>query len=357
MHVKRCHWPMLLSLGIALGLMGCVKPPIDYRAASPPACRKPAHAATYGDFPLHHFLPLPMSVLEDKFRREPFNILEAKATAQGSTSAVRFRIQFRDCTVLEVKWRASPPGARRYNNDPRREIAAYVFQKLFLEPEDYVVPVTVPVCIPAADMARIGLRAEPQIAGSDCVFGPMAIWLQNVQSVGNFLDRDRFEQSVTGQEASDYARQFANLNIFTYLISHRDGRKGNFLVSTVPEQPHIFSIDNSLAYEGMGNPRPFIPRWARLKVDKLPRATIERLRRITTEQLSRQLGVVSEGRLTEDGHLKRPLTFSPNINPQQGYRQHGDIVQLGLSNSEISKIAARLRKLLERVDSGNIQLF
>jgi hypothetical protein len=175
--------------------------------------------------------------------------------------------------------------------------------------------------------------------------------------VANFLDRERFERSATGQEDPGYARAYAHLNIFTYLIRHSDGRKGNFLVSTVPDQPHIFSIDNSLAYEGLGNPRPLIPHWSKLKVDKLPRDTIERLRGITQDQLFRQLGVVDEVSWTEDGRVIRTAPFSANFNPQEGFRRQDNRVQIGLTHREIAKTADRLHNLLKRVDSGEIQLF
>lgn len=361
MTIRRSAWEqgmwLLLLLLVGLALVGCAKPQIAYQVDSPLPCQKPTRPVTYGNFPLHQFQPLPIPVLEDKLRNEPFDILKAKATAQGSTSAVRFSMQFRDCTVVEAKWRSSPREARRYNNDPRREIASYLLQKLFLEPEDYVVPVTVPVCIPVADLARIGLHLEPQLAELNCVMGPLAIWLRNVEVVAHFLDRERFERSATGQEDHDYARAYAHLNIFTYLIRHSDGRKGNFLVSTVPDQPHIFSIDNSLAYEGLGNPRPLLPQWRKLKVDKLPRDTVERLRGITQDQLFRQVGVVDEVSWTGDGRVIRTAPFSANFNPQEGFRRQDNRVQIGLTHREISKIAERLRNLLKRVDKGEIQLF
>ena len=100
MMLMRYGWPkggcpLLLLLGIGLALVGCAKPQIAYQVDSPPACQKPAKAVMYGDFPLHQFLPLPIHVLEDKFQHEPFDILEAKATAHGSTSAVQFNIPAR----------------------------------------------------------------------------------------------------------------------------------------------------------------------------------------------------------------------------------------------------------------------
>ena len=347
---------VLLLLGLGLVFIGCAKQPISYRAATPPPCEKPAHMVEYGNFPLSDYLPLPIEVLEAKFRHDPFDILEAKATAHGSSGAMRFKVQFRDCTVVTVKWHVSPPDARAYNNDPRRELAAYAIQKLFLDPKDYVVPVTVPVCIPEKDLSQTGLHATPQVAGISCVAGPASVWLKNLSAVRNFLDRERFERSVSGQEKSDYAWDFANLNIFTYLISHRDGRKGNFLVSTLPKQSRIFSIDNGLAFGGIGNPRPDVIRWSHLKVNKLPRATVARLRDIRPEQLQQILGTVAEYRIAPDGRV-RLIAASENLNPEVGFRRQGNRVQIGLTAKEIAGIERRLRKLLERVDSGDIQLF
>jgi hypothetical protein len=347
---------LLILVGMGLALVGCAKQPIAYQATTPPPCQKPAQMADYGAFPLRDYLPLPVEVLEDKFRHEPFDILEAKSTAHGSSGALRFKAQFRDCTVVTVKWHVSPPEARAYNNDPRRELAAYAIQKLFLDPKDYVVPVTVLVCVPVNDLSKTGLHAPPQSADMTCVAGPVAVWLKNVNAVRNFLDRERFERSVSGQEKSDYARDFANLNIFTYLISHRDGRKGNFLVSTLPKQSRIFSIDNGLAFGGIGNPRPFVIRWGHLKVKKLPRETVARLRTITPEQLQQILGTLAEHSIAPDGSVSL-VPASENLNPEIGFRRQGNIVQIGLTAKEIAGIETRLRKLLERVDSGDIQLF
>ncbi|MCZ6875833.1 MAG: hypothetical protein O7G88_20265 [bacterium] len=346
----------LILLGMGLAFIGCAKQPISYQVATPPPCEKPAQMAAYGDFPLSDYLPLPIEVLEDKFRHDPFDILEAHATAHGSSGAMRFKVQFRDCTAVTVKWHVSPPEARAYNNDPRRELAAYAIQKLFLDPKDYVVPVTVPVCVPVKDLSETGLQATPQVEGMSCVAGPASVWLKNVNAVRNFLDRERFERSVLGQEKSDYAWDFANLNIFTYLISHRDGRKGNFLVSTLPNQSRIFSIDNGLAFGGIGNPRPDIIRWGHLKVEQLPRVTVARLRAIRAEQLQQILGTVAEYRIAPDGRL-RLVAASENLNPEVGFRRQGNIVQIGLTAKEIAGIERRLRKLIERVDSGDIQLF
>ena len=214
-------------------------------------------------------------------------------------------------------------------------------------------------CLPQADIAQTGLKATPQLPGSRCVFGAVAVWLRkgSTKIVRNFLDRERFARSASGQEARDYARDFANLNIFTYLISHRDGRKGNFLVSTLPNSSHIFSIDNGLAYGGIGNPRPGVIHWGRLKVTTLPRETVARLRSITPEQLQRVLGTVAESSIAADGSRSAHRTFSKNLDPDVGFRRQGNLVQIGLTAREIDGIARRLRTLLERIDRKEITLF
>ena len=139
-------------------------------------------------------------------------------------------------------------------------------------------------------------------------------------------------------------------------ISHRDGRKGNFLVSTLPQQSNIFSIDNGLAFGGLGKPRPLVIRWSELKVDKLPQATVARLQAITSEQLQNVLGTVAEQRIEPDGRLQH-VPPSENLNPPVGFRQQDNILQIGLTVTEIAGIEARLRDLLKQIDSGDIQLF
>ncbi len=370
MHSTTYRWPeglldphhasrrrLVLLLGLVLSLLSCAKimRPISYQAAST-ECQKPAQTIQK-DFPLSAHLPMPIDVLAKKLRYEPFSIITAKFTKGGSTSAMRLKVQFRDCSVVQVKWRAAPKSLEAYNNSPRKELAAYAIQALFLEPKDYVVPVTVAACIPVEELAKTGAKATPQIAGTHCVLGTLAVWLTNVKVVDRMLDRQRFEQSVKQGELDGYARHFANVNLFAYLISHRDGRRGNFLISNQPQSSRVFAIDNGLAFSGLGNPRPFIPIWRRLKVDKFPRATIARLQKLTTEQLYRQLETVLEFALERDGRVRPATHFSANLNPHQGVRINAQMAQAGLTHKEIAKIEHRLRKFLQRLDRQEIQLF
>ena len=74
-----------------------------------------------------------------------------------------------DGEVFRVKWRAQSTTTSR--NSPRRELAAYAVQKLFLEPEEYVAPPTAPHCFPLeayrAAVDRKARRAAPSLKGRD----------------------------------------------------------------------------------------------------------------------------------------------------------------------------------------------
>ena len=121
MHSTTYRWPeglldphhasrrrLVLLLGLVLSLLSCAKimRPISYQAAST-ECQKPAQTIQK-DFPLSAHLPMPIDVLAKKLRYEPFSIITAKFTKGGSTSAMRLKVQFRDCSVVQVKWRAAP---------------------------------------------------------------------------------------------------------------------------------------------------------------------------------------------------------------------------------------------------------
>jgi hypothetical protein len=179
------------------------------------------------------------------------------------------------------------------------------------------------------------------------VFGLFSIWLENVKKPGKLLDEKRF------QGDSGYARAVGNLNILTFLINHQDGRKNNFLISTVEGQPRLFSIDNGLAFSPVFR-NVFTRHWNSIRVPALPRETIERLRQIDKADLA-TLGVIAQMEADEQGIL-RNVELKENTKPDTGTRQAPDVLQLGLRQSEIAAIETRLAKLLERVDRGDIAL-
>lgn len=349
---------LFMPIGTVFILLGCSTfHPISYDATSRATCDTPPQTAVNGHFPLKQHLPLPPQALEDKLQYEPFTIIEAHSNAHGSTSSMNLMIQFNDCSVMKVKWRAAPPKGDAYNNNPRKELAAYAIQKLFLDPQDYMVPVTVAVCIPYEEIAKIGSRATPQIDGASCVIGTLSSWLKNVKGIDHVIDKERFERSVAGEDGGGHARSFAHLNLFTYLISHRDGRKSNFLVSDHPQSHSLFAVDNGLSFSGLGNPFPWVPRWAKLKVDKLPQATMIRLRSLQSDRLYRHLETVAEFSIAPDGTVRPMADFSENIDPQEGVRLNSHALQFGLRQEEIEHIEQRMQKLFKRLDTNEIQLF
>ena len=149
--------------------------------------------------------------------------------------------------VFASKWKPAPRGGEGFNNSPRKEMAAYEFQKLFLDTDEYVVPPTVIFCIPVAQHSAEIADEPPTFPGTECVFGLAAYWLENV-TVEKARDLDRFERDEA------YRASLAKLNLVTHLIDQRDSREANFLRSTDPDRPRVFSVDNGLAFGGFKNP-------------------------------------------------------------------------------------------------------
>ena len=105
------------------------------------------------------------------FIKGEFVTLEDKRTETGTSGASVTTLYFPSTgQEIKVKWKEMTGGILdSYNNSPRKQMAAYEIQKLFLEPEDYVVPTVAPVCFPLEYYNRY--RAEPgdpSIPGITC---------------------------------------------------------------------------------------------------------------------------------------------------------------------------------------------
>jgi hypothetical protein len=244
----------------------------------------------------------------------------------------------------------APSGGAGFNNVPSREIAAYAAQRLFLDTDDYVVPPTIARCVDVELHAQVIGREEATLEDTRCVFGLVAYWLENV-TPENTRDLERFETDPA------YRRALAHLNMLTYLIDQRDSRAANFLVSKDPDRPRVFAIDNGLAFGGFKNPfayGPFMKDWGKLQVSRLPRASVDRLREVTRADLDSLLVVAQfENR---DGLLVEVPHGEP-LDEEQEFRIRGGTVQLGLNREQIDAMDERIRKLLERVDAGEIAVF
>jgi hypothetical protein len=280
---------------------------------------------------------------------QPLKVVEieqARPSLEGDRSARVVLADHGGGPPIVAKWKPVRAGAEGFNNEPRYELAAYRFQKFFLDEGEYVVPPVVLRSESSASYAALNSAAEPTLKGSSSVLFLLAYWVENVTNNNPFRE-ELFESDLT------YARHWGNTNILTHLISHRDGNLGNLLISTAPDAPRVFSVDNDVAFgsEVSGNGEP----WSRLRVDRLPRRTIDRLRVLTLGELEAALGVVAEFTII-DGQLV-PAALGANLAPRRGVRMVEDRVQVGLTSSEIRDIESRIRRLLRRVDRGSIETF
>lgn len=274
-----------------------------------------------------------------------FTISSARGSRAEGDRTSQMVMQFGD-VVLLAKWAPAAEGGHAFNNEPRYEVAAYELQKLFLPAEEWVVPPTVMRAVPHGFVQEYFPQAKPTFkeAGSTVVL--IQYWLAAVQP-DDFWDEDRFESD------SVYARYLGNMNILTHLIDHRDANVGNFLISRIPSHPRVFSVDNGVAFRSPRSDRGYA--WRNLRVERLPHATVERLRSITEESLTEALGVIAQFEVSGGLLVHRPR--SANLDDGRGVRQRDGIVQFGLTDGEIRDVANRIRRLLERVDKGDIEVF
>ncbi len=234
------------------------------------------------------------------------------------------------------------------NNSPRKELAAYQLQKLVFPPEDYVVPTTVVRCVPIEKMRELSPGATPTVPGTKCVLGVVALWMTDVTVADPLYDASRFHSDA------NYAYFMANLNLFTYLIQHKDGRSGNFLESTEEGRRQVFAIDNGMTF-GPWFFNYFVPNWNDLRVAALRKESVDRLRQIRREDLE-FLAVTAQLEADERGIL-RVVEPGPPLDPGDGARLDGTTVQLGLEEDEIDDLYERIEELIEEVDEGEIPVF
>ncbi len=303
-----------------------------------------ALAATAGAQDANITRPIPE--LEQLLASDPMVITDAKISRPNAKGDITLRaeVSFAGSAPLRVKLRKSEPGADSFNNVPRYDLAAYELQKFFLDPAEYVVPPTELRMVPLADFAKYAPTVKPTFPGAEEVLAVVQYWLSDIQSIPDVFDAARFESDPL------YARHIGQLNVFTYLIRHRDSNQGNFLLGKAESGARVFSIDHGVAFASEGSDRGEL--WKDLRVKRLPADTIERLRRITSQALEERLGVLAQWRL-EGGRYKR-VPNGKNVRPNRGVRRDGDELQMGMTLSEIRSVEKLLTNLLARVDRGEI---
>ena len=318
----RCAFPMLVGAVTALWLAVAAAEPTNIR----------------GD-PLE---------LERMLATEPMKIVSAQISRPKASGDITLKaeVSFGTREPMRVKVRKAMPGADTFNNTPRYDLAAYELQKLLLDPADFVVPPTALRMIPAADL-RAFAEVQPTFADSDDVLNVVQYWLQDVTVIADVFNPAQFAADPV------YAKHIGQLNIFTYLIGHRDSNAGNFLISSESAGARVFSVDNGVAFSAPEADRGEL--WRSIRVDRLPEATVTRLRQITRETLTDKLGVVAQWQL-HDAHYV-PMTPGSNLAPYRGVRIKGEIVQLGLTSVEIGGVWRKCRQLVDDLDRGKLQTF
>jgi hypothetical protein len=291
----------------------------------------------------------PIAYIEGRLLHTPLEILEmeqARPSIEGDRSARVTLASPSGGEAIGAKWKPVHAGAQGFNNEPRYELAAYRFQTLFLDEEEYVVPPTVLRSKTLEEYRALRPAAEPTLRGTSSVLFLLSYWVEAV------TNRDPFRAELFETDL-DYARHWGNLNILTHLINHADGNIGNLLISSAPDSRRVFSVDNDVAFRSevsrQGNP------WSRLHVTRLPHGTIERLRALTLDDLDAAMGVVAEFAVV-DGHLV-PVEPGPNLDRRRGVRIRDDRVQFGLTSVELGDVESRIQRLLRRVDRGRLETF
>ena len=93
-----------------------------------------------------------------------------------------------------------------------------------------------------------------------------------------------------------------------------------------------------------------------IRVPALRKESIDRLRKLSEEDLQQLLGVVAQLELNEnDVYLNVPAGM--NLDDDRGVRIEGRILQLGLTEDEIDDVWDRIQDLIEDVDKGDVSTF
>jgi len=287
------------------------------------------------------------SVIEQRLRDQPFTIVVQQGSRFKGDRTTHALMRFGDSSTMEVKWAPAPAGGGGFNNEPRYEVAAYALQKLFLDERDYVVPPTVVRMIPLDEFRRIAQTdKQPTFGGTESVLVTMQYWALDV-TADRVFDRKRAERDTA------YARHLGDLNILTYLILQRDANTGNVLLSGDSANPRLLAVDNAVAFESPPSDRG--TEWSQLRVKRLPRGTVTRLEQLRPEDLERALAVLAQFEMHAGQYV--PVEPGANIESGRGVRRKGDVLQLGLTSSEIAGVRRRLERLVSRVRDGHVETF
>lgn len=247
---------------------------------------------------------------------------------------------------FDVKVRRAARHARGFNNEPRYELAAYALQKLLFDAGREVVPPTALRSMPLGEFRAIDPRAVEAFEGTGAALFVVQCWLQGAKPLPVRFDETRFARDRA------FARAMANLNVLTYLIEHKDSNPGNVMVTGDGAAVRLWAIDNGVAFASEEGDRGVY--WKKLYVSAIDPAVHARLEALEIDALHRQLGVLAE--LVLEGGRWRARPPGENLGPSVGVRRAGEVLQLGLTRTEIGAVNRRVQLLLRQVRSGRVAL-
>jgi len=292
-------------------------------------------------------IAFPVEEIEKKLKHDEFEIFRFRDLRFEGDIGKRVILRYADKKDLQIKWRRALSGGHAFNNAPRFEIAAYELQKLFLDESDFVVPPTLARGYTLESYKSIEADADPTFKDPDIVLVMMQYWLNTVTVGGEVYNKEKFNTDPL------YAKHFSNTNIMTYIINHQDSNEGNLLTSTDEKNPRVFSVDNGVTFSSPKSNRG--AKWKHIRVKRIPKKTVDRLRAITSDELHKKMGVVSQLELV-NGEVQS-VEPSENLNAKKGVRQKGGVIQLGLTTKEIRAVEKKIKYIVKQADKGKYELF
>jgi hypothetical protein len=289
------------------------------------------------------------AALEARLTSTPFTIKFAKKArdALADDTALRSDIVFDDGVEMRIKIRRANSGGTEFNNEPRYERAAYLMQKLLVDPSESIAPVTVLRPLPLEQLRAWAPSASATFRSSTDVLAVVQHWLPDVVGPDDAWDAARFEADPK------YARQIANVNILTFLIRHKDSNKGNILLSADLNAPRAWVIDSGVAFASPRSDRGTL--WKDIRVPRVPADTIARVRALDLDRISAALAVVAQFEVRDHHLVAVPLTAP--FHKHEGVRRSRNVIQLGLNALELADLEQRRKDLLALVDSGALPTF
>jgi hypothetical protein len=282
-------------------------------------------------------------------------LLSMDDTPSGSQGAKILTLRS-EGVVFRARWRAQSTNG--LINEPRKELAAYAVQRLFLDDDELVAPPTVAHCFPLSDYRRFAPDEKASFQHVDCVLGFASYWLERVKTVESAEDADWIEKD-TGildeelfEEDALYRASVANANLLTFLINHGDAHGKQFMLEQTPRGFRTYIVDNSIAFLSIKNPMLLLREdWSKLQVPALSARAIARLGELSERDLA-GLGTIAELELRG-----RQLTSAPGTTPERQRETDGSAMswngarlRIGLTRGEIDLVSSRIRELLTRPD-------